>query len=105
YDSFGNTLSMSGPMADANLYRFSSKELHAASGLIYYLYRYYETSLQGWLNRDPIEEEGRFNLYTFSENSPVSVVDLWGLDLMPINDQPDPFCAADCQGQLQDCMD
>src|SRR5207248_799340 len=63
YDPFGNILSKSGPLADANLYRFSSKEYHPASGLIYYLYRYYEPNLQRWLNRDPIREAGGFNLY------------------------------------------
>jgi len=54
YDPFGNILAMSGPMANANLYRFSSKEFHQNSGLIYYLYRFYSPSLQRWVNRDPI---------------------------------------------------
>ena len=40
YDPYGNILSQSGSLADANLYRFSSKEYHVASGLVYYLYRY-----------------------------------------------------------------
>jgi len=35
YDPYGNQLASSGPMADVNLYRFSSKELRAASGLYY----------------------------------------------------------------------
>ena len=38
YDPYGNILSMSGPMAAVNLYRFSSKECHPNSGTIYYLY-------------------------------------------------------------------
>ncbi|MBA4148775.1 MAG: hypothetical protein H0X66_11735 [Verrucomicrobia bacterium] len=54
YDPFGNILSKSGPLADVNLYRFSSKEAHLNSGLIHYLYRYYEPNLQRWLSRDPI---------------------------------------------------
>jgi RHS repeat-associated protein len=58
YDPFGNTLSKSGPLADANLYRFSSKEYHEPSGLVYYLYRFYDPNLQRWLNRDPITELG-----------------------------------------------
>jgi RHS repeat-associated protein len=58
YDPYGNILSQSGPLADANLYRFSSKEFHLASGLVYYLYRFYEGSLQRWLNRDPLGEGG-----------------------------------------------
>ena len=35
YDPFGRTLSMSGPLAAANVYRFSSKEHHYNSGLYY----------------------------------------------------------------------
>jgi len=38
YDPFGNILSQSGSLADANTYRFSSKEWNANSGLYYYLY-------------------------------------------------------------------
>src|ERR1051326_7995528 len=33
YDPFSNILSLSGPLADANLYRFSGKEIHADSGM------------------------------------------------------------------------
>jgi RHS repeat-associated protein len=58
YDPFGNTLSASGPLADVNLYRFSSKEFHPASGLVCYLYRYYDSGLQRWENRDPLGEIG-----------------------------------------------
>jgi RHS repeat-associated protein len=58
YDAFGNTLSLSGPLAFANPYRFSSKEAHQNSGLVYYLYRYYDPNLQRWPNRDPISEPG-----------------------------------------------
>jgi RHS repeat-associated protein len=56
YDPFGNILSMSGPVAEINLYRFSSKEAHPNSGLIYYLYRYYSPGCQRWLNRDPLAD-------------------------------------------------
>jgi RHS repeat-associated protein len=58
YDPYGNLLGMSGPLAQANLYRFSSKEWHANAGLYYYGFRYYEPNLQRWLNRDPINEPG-----------------------------------------------
>src|SRR5262249_12797630 len=37
YDPFGNTLGSSGTMASANVYRFSGKEVHVASGMYYYL--------------------------------------------------------------------
>jgi RHS repeat-associated protein len=58
YDAFGNTLSKSGLLADANLYRFSSKEWHANSGLVCYLYRYYDANLQRWLTMDRLGESG-----------------------------------------------
>jgi RHS repeat-associated protein len=58
YDAFGNMISKSRLLADANVYRFSSKEWHENSGLVYYLYRCYDPNLQRWLNRDPIGEPG-----------------------------------------------
>jgi len=58
YDPFGNTLSQSGPLAAANLYRFSSKEFHVSSGLVYYLYRFYDPNFQRWPNRDPLGDDG-----------------------------------------------
>jgi RHS repeat-associated protein len=72
YDTFGNTLSKSGLLADANTYRFSSKEWIASAGLAYYLYRYYDPNLQRWLSRDPIEENGGINLFGFSCNDPLA---------------------------------
>ena len=79
YDAFGNTLSLSGPLAFANLYRFSSKETHQNSGLVYYLYRYYDPNLQRWPNRDPMEEIGGINLYEFVGNDPEDKSDVLGL--------------------------
>jgi len=54
YDPFGNTISSSGTLASANLYRFSSKENQGNSGLYYYGYRFYDPNLQRWPNRDPL---------------------------------------------------
>jgi RHS repeat-associated protein len=93
YDPFGNLISKSGTLADANLYRFSSKELHLSSGLYYYLYRFYSPNLQRWISRDPIEEEGfeilhtwhseaspgAPNLYGFVNNNPANEIDSEGL--------------------------
>jgi len=110
YDPSGNILSSSGPSADANLYRFSSKELHQASGMIYYLFRYYEPRLQRWANRDPLAEKGHMGLrraciecnsalvreaaaYRFCENSPTTTFDIFGL-----------LDAADCKAQLDKDM-
>jgi RHS repeat-associated protein len=79
YDPYGNQLAATGPLAEANLYRFSSKEWHPPSGLVYYLYRYYDPSLQRWPNRDPIEEEGGLNVYAFVSGDPINKIDKFGL--------------------------
>jgi RHS repeat-associated protein len=103
YDPFGNTISSSGAQASANLYRFSSKEIHANSGMYYYLYRFYDPGLHRWLNRDPIDEMGFRcvrahrsvaqstlistliagpNPFTFVRNTPVLLVDPLGLSTL-----------------------
>lgn len=82
YDPFGNTLALSGSLASANVYRFSSKEWNANSGLYYYLYRVYDPNLQRWLNRDPIGENGGVNLYNFVANDPTAFIDKQGLQIL-----------------------
>ncbi|MBL9168586.1 MAG: RHS repeat-associated core domain-containing protein [Verrucomicrobiales bacterium] len=79
YDPFGSVLAMNGQMAEANRYRFSSKEAHVNSGLIYYLYRFYDPNLQRWPNRDPLGEVGEGNLYAFVSADPVNDLDYFGL--------------------------
>jgi len=97
YDPFGKLLSMSGPLADANLYRFSSKEAHPSSGLTYYLYRYCDPNSQRWITADPHSESGfetvrlrpiaflspeLSNLYQFVNNAPTIAIDPFGLSLV-----------------------
>jgi hypothetical protein len=65
---------------------------------------WYSPSTQRWINRDPIEEHGGINLYTYVVNSPTSNLDPSGLDILPVNTNPDPFCAADCAKQHDDCL-
>jgi RHS repeat-associated protein len=87
YDPFGTILSSSGPLADANLYRFSSKESHTLSGLTFYAMRYYSARMHRWLNPDPIQELGGINLSSFVGNSPVRAIDPFGLsfwDYVPL---------------------
>jgi RHS repeat-associated protein len=79
YEPFGALLSLSGPWAELNRFRFSSKEEHLNSGLVLYEARAYEALLQRWPNRDPIEEEGGLNLYACLRNDPINRVDPLGL--------------------------
>jgi RHS repeat-associated protein len=100
YDAYGNLVAYSGALAGANVYRFSSKEQHANSGLNYYGYRWYAPNLQRWLNKDPMGELGfeasrlrtaraSFakpaelhegpNLYSFLHNDPLNYYDPYGL--------------------------
>jgi RHS repeat-associated protein len=93
YDPFGKTISSSGSLAAFNVYRFSSKEIHANSGMYYYLYRFYDPNLQRWPNRDPLGEPGfetirrgfplpllaGANLYLFVYNEPGHFIDSDGL--------------------------
>jgi RHS repeat-associated protein len=89
YRPYGELLSSStGTLsASANAYRFSSKEWMNTSGLYYYGYRFYQPTLQRWINRDPIMEEGGVNLYTYAFNEPAAKVDATGLSpsLNPAN--------------------
>lgn len=111
YDPFGNTISSSGTLAAANVYRFSSKEIHVNSGLYYYGYRFYYPNLQRWLNRDPLGDFGFLvkkslrtywpalrssperkqgpNLYWFVRNNALNYRDPFGLD---------------CEFELADCL-
>src|SRR5262249_34877694 len=86
-------------LANVNVYRFSTKEIHVGSGLYYYGYRFYDPSTQRWVSRDPLGDSGfrlsspqspvkrgapveRFegpNLYAQVRNRPLDRVDALGL--------------------------
>ena len=79
YDPFGNTIAQSGSMSNAFRYRFSTKYHDPEPDLYYYGSRFYNPVFKRWLNRDPQEEKGGVNLYTFCENDPINGVDYLGL--------------------------
>ncbi len=78
YGPFGEVLRATGPMAEANALRFSTKYQDEETGLVYYGYRYEKDGR--WPNRDPIGERGGLNLYGFVGNNPISRIDPLGLD-------------------------
>jgi len=100
YGPFGEVLRATGPMAEINPFRSSTKYHDDETGLVYYGYRYYDPSTGRWPNRDPLANGGvlpmvvrppaRFrmqpweriegpNLYTYALNDPINFVDINGL--------------------------
>jgi RHS repeat-associated protein len=80
YDPFGQLIRASGSYAAINPIHFSGKYYDDEVGLSYFDYRYYSANLGRWINRDPIEEFGGFNIYGFVGNDPAWFVDPYGLD-------------------------
>jgi len=85
YDPYGNIISRSGPMADANLYRFASQEIDPTAGIYAYLFRFHDPNLQRWLTKDPIGLRGGRNVFAFVGNNPISRIDPLGLEGNPIS--------------------
>jgi RHS repeat-associated protein len=113
YDPFGNLVSSSGSLAVSNTYRFSSKEYIPSVSLYSYLYRFYDSNLQRWVNRDPLGENNMFvleategpNLFAFVRNNPMTGVDAYGwgaLGLASCLSKMHKWQKA-CQASIPDC--
>ena len=59
--------------------QWSSEYNDEELGLVYYNYRHLNPHDGRWISRDPIEEEGGWNLFAFAGNSPFLRVDALGL--------------------------
>ena len=80
YSPFGKIIAFSGSKKDDFTFWFSTKMLEKETGLIHYEFRQYSVILGKWMSRDPLMENGGFNLYVFCKNSPVQNIDYLGLD-------------------------
>jgi RHS repeat-associated core domain len=81
YDAFGKVLSYSGMEPQKFRHTFSAKWYDWHTTFYDYGRRFYNPRLmRRWLNRDPIEEDGGLNLYSFCENNAVNGFDVLGLD-------------------------
>ncbi|UDQ98802.1 RHS repeat-associated core domain-containing protein [Lentisphaerota bacterium WC36G] len=65
YTPFRAIKSTSDLMVDKLHYRFSTKYFDNSTNLIVFHYRNYNPTAGKWLKRDPIAEQGGFNLYGF----------------------------------------
>ena len=68
--------------------QWSSEYSDDELGLVYYNYRHYNPHDGRWISRDPIMEQGGWNLYAFVENLPVWVIDHCGLE---VKEESRPF--------------
>jgi len=83
YYAFGKTVTATGPVAQMNRYRFSTKPIEVESGLCYYGYRYYDPVTGRWPSRDVIGEKGGINLYGMLENDLNTKNDVLGKISLP----------------------
>lgn len=88
YGPFGGVIRSTGPMANVNPFRFSTKYNDDGSDLLYYGFRYYSATLGRWIGRDPLGENGGVGLYVFIANDSVRWIPVdrllgitWGLKL------------------------
>ena len=79
YRPYGGLVTSEGNMAQENKFRFSCEYMDDELGLIYYNYRHLNPRDGRWISRDPIKEEGGWNLFAFVGNSPIHVNDNKGL--------------------------
>ena len=60
-------------------YRFSTKELNARSGLVYFGARYYDPKIGRFITQDPLGPIDGPNLYVYTKNNPINNIDPDGL--------------------------
>jgi len=79
YGPFAEPIRITGPAANLNPFRFSTKRTDPTTDLVLYEYRAYSPCLGRWMSRDPIAEIGGVNLLVLTMNSAVGKVDVLGL--------------------------
>ena len=94
YDPYGNATS-SGDYADENPLRFSTKYWDDETGFGYWGIRYFDGVR--WISRDPIGEEGGWNLYAYVGGCPISFTDALG-------EKVDGCCGPSITGHLHELL-
>ena len=62
-----------------NRFRFPGQYFDAETGLHYNYHRYYDPTIGRYTTPDPIGLDGGINLFTYSNNSPINLIDPLGL--------------------------
>ena len=78
YRPYGGLVTSEGNMAQENKFRFSCEYMDDELGLIYYNYRHLNPNDGRWISRDPIMEQGGWNLFAFVGNNGVNRWDYLG---------------------------
>lgn len=60
-------------------WRFASKRTDPETGLVNFGRRYYDPDIGRWITQDPLGREGGPNLYAYVLNSPLMLIDMYGL--------------------------
>ncbi|MBZ5679177.1 MAG: RHS repeat-associated core domain-containing protein [Acidobacteriia bacterium] len=104
YDFFGKLTASSGTLA--NPFQYTGRESDSEAGLYYYRNRYYDQNVGRFVSEDPMRFEAGSDFYSYVSNSPVNLVDPFGLQgtgVAPAPIKPVPpdtgtgigaFCAA-----------
>ncbi|MCW3110043.1 MAG: Peptidase bacteriocin processing, partial [Segetibacter sp.] len=77
YDPYGRRIKEVGKI-DAD-FGYTGYYYHNTSGLYLALFRIYDANLGRWLSKDPIEESGGLNFYSYVNQNPVNLIDILGL--------------------------
>ena len=85
YGPFGEKISVTGPKANSNPWRFQTKYLDEETGLYYFGKRYYDPITGQWLSREILGESESPNLYTLTGNDPINHVDVKGLEAVAVD--------------------
>ena len=78
YRPYGGLVTSEGNMAQENKFRFSCEYMDDELGLIYYNYRHLNPRDGRWISRDPIAEQGGWNLFAFVNNNGIINFDYLG---------------------------
>ena len=83
YRPYGGLVTSEGNMAQENKFRFSCEYMDDELGLIYYNYRHLNPHDGRWISRDPIAEQGGWNLFAFVKNNSIINFDYLGEKTIP----------------------